>query len=87
MTIFNPVAHTLLTDQGAYVHTHFDDTFEDVGDAENGPELTGGPAFDEYSGESHYLIIDHTTTFVHQQERDFAFEQLCAEWAEEWGDF
>lgn len=44
---FNPALHAFLTDAG-FGYSHHEASWEDVGDAENGPELTGGPAFDEY---------------------------------------
>jgi hypothetical protein len=67
----NTFAHRMLTDQGAFVHEHNPETFEDVGDAENGPQLVGGPAFDCYEGDSHSLIIDHTGLIVFEQEIDW----------------
>jgi hypothetical protein len=47
------------------VHEHCPETFEDIGDAENGPQLTGGPAFDRYAGDSHEIIMDYTGLIVH----------------------
>ena len=60
----NFFAHRMLTDQGACVHEHYSETYEDIGDAENGPQLSGGPAFDKYFGDSHEFIIDHTGRIV-----------------------
>lgn len=48
-TPFNLALHEHLTALG-YSWVQHEETWEDVGDAENGPELTGGPAFDEYTG-------------------------------------
>lgn len=31
-----------------FTHTHYEDTYEDVGNGETGPMIEGGPAFDEY---------------------------------------
>lgn len=56
--------HALLTDQGAYIHEHNPATWEDDGDAENGPCLHGGPAFDRYSGDSHEFIVDSSGEIV-----------------------
>lgn len=48
--------HDFLTDQGAYVHTHYDEEWEDNGDGESGPMVTYSPAYDEYAGETCYFI-------------------------------
>ena len=55
----NSLAHNFLTDQGAYVHTHYDAEFEDVGGPESGPMIYGHDAFDVYSGDSHEIIIQY----------------------------
>lgn len=75
----NIFAHRMLTDQGAYVHTHYPDSWEDIGDAENGPQVVGGPAYDEYSGDSDYFIIDPSGLIVAQMAIDWAFVRWYAE--------
>jgi hypothetical protein len=76
-------AHDFLTDQGAYTHEHVPESYEDYGDAENGPDLQGGPAFDAYEGESHCIIIGPSGLIEHQAERDWDFEKYCREMQEE----
>lgn len=78
--------HRLLTDQGACVHVHYPDSFEDVGDAENGPELTGGPAYDEYTCDSHTFIVDSTGTIVFTAAIDWDFERFASGMAEAAGE-
>lgn len=75
----NTWLHLMLTDQGAFVHEHIPDSFEDVGDAENGPELIGGPAFDRYSGDSHEFIVDGTGTIVASYPIDWDQERWFAQ--------
>lgn len=65
----------MLTDQGAATHTYHPEDFEDDGDAENGPHLTGGPAWSEYTTESHMIVIDHTGLIVHQEVINWALER------------
>lgn len=50
--------HELLTDQGAYIHTHIEADFDD-GDAENGPGPYGHGPFDLYEGDSHDIIVEN----------------------------
>lgn len=49
----------LLTLLGYSLTNHVEESWEDDGDAENGPHLTGGPAFDEWTrpGDSHAVIV------------------------------
>jgi hypothetical protein len=54
---YNLAAHHHLRAMG-YKHTHYNSDFEDIGDAENGPCLTGSYGFDEYAKEDHYIVID-----------------------------
>lgn len=77
----NTWLHRMLTDQGACVHEHEPDTFEDVGDAESGPELTGGPAYDRYTSESHEFIIDGTGTIVFSAPIDWDLWRFAEEMA------
>jgi hypothetical protein len=72
----NFALHRLLTDQGACVHQHYADSFEDTGDAESGPCLEGGPAYDEYRSESHYMIVDASGDIVHQSLIDWDMERF-----------
>jgi hypothetical protein len=46
--------HDLLIAHG-YEHTFHTCTFEDIGDPENGPELTGDPEYHEYASSTEYL--------------------------------
>lgn len=78
--------HHLLTDQGACVHVHYPESFEDVGDAENGPELVGGPAYDEYSCDSHSFIVDGTGQIVFSSAIDWDFERFAAGMADAAGE-
>jgi hypothetical protein len=48
---FNPEIHANLLPLGFTFH-HFDEDWWDDGDAESGPSLAGGPAFQEYLRES-----------------------------------
>jgi hypothetical protein len=75
----NFFAHRMLTDQGAYTHEHYPESFEDVGDAESGPQLTGGPAYDRYAGESHEIIIDYSGMIRHCVEIDWNWERFLAD--------
>lgn len=49
-------AHHHLIDLG-FSHVHVDASWEDTGDAENGPRLSGGPAYDEYT-------LDDMTVYI-----------------------
>jgi hypothetical protein len=40
-----------------YTKTHVPDSWQDVGDAENGPRLTGGPAYDDWSKDDHHIYV------------------------------
>ena len=40
-----------------YALTHFPESWEDVGDAENGPLIQGGPAYDEWRNGNHVVIV------------------------------
>ena len=54
---FNPGIHEHLLAQG-YEYHHNPADWQDVGDCENGPELSGGPAWDCYSNGKDYLAVD-----------------------------
>ena len=67
-TPFNPAAHDFFVAAG-YVVTHYKADFEDVGDAESGPKLSGGPAFDEYAADDHCVIVtEGGATFLETEE-------------------
>lgn len=82
--------HRMLTDQGACSHEHEPDSFEDVGDAENGPDLQGGPAYDRYWSESHEFIIDQSGTIVYSEVIDWGLwrfaESMLANHIDQGGD-
>jgi hypothetical protein len=73
--------HDMLTDQGACSHEHQPDSWEDTGDAETGPILEGGPAFDIYTSESHTFIIDATGTVVDSELIEWDMWRFCEEMA------
>lgn len=79
----NEFAHQMLTDEGACSHEHFRESWEDDGDAENGPSLSGGPAFDVYTTESHSIVITGDGLIADSQVIDWDeyrfFAQLEAE--------
>jgi len=64
-------AHDFLTDQGCYVHTHFDADFDD-GDPENGPGTSGHDEYDLYEGDSHDIIL----------QRGRLVDQVLIDWAQ-----
>jgi hypothetical protein len=74
---YNEQAHAHLIELG-YVRTWHEDSFEDGGDAENGPDLTGGPAFDEYKSADDYVMIDEQGHFAHYERRDPEIEEWAA---------
>lgn len=74
-TILNHAAHEALTIAG-YDYTHFDCTFEDIGDPENGPELTGHPSFDLYADADSYVYISEGGDTAYEI-RDLEFEAHC----------
>lgn len=77
MSIFNQDIHDNLLDHG-FRHNRVEESWEECGDAENGPQLDGGPAYDEYMSNDSYIIIDHEGHFVHHSTRDAAFEEWLA---------
>ena len=54
----DPVADAFLTSIG-YVRTPHPCSFEDDGDAESGPHLTGVPEYDEYVSEEDTVYVYH----------------------------
>jgi hypothetical protein len=81
---FNEAVHYWLVELG-YERAHFPESFEDDGGAESGPHLTGGPAYDEYTGPEEYIIIDMHGHFAHREKRDLAMEAWCDEQAKATG--
>ena len=65
--MFSPAHHHLL--ELGYVHTHNEADWEDDGDAESGPHLSGGPAYDEYYVPGHSIYVEENGT-IHQETRD-----------------
>ena len=78
----NLFAHRMLTDEGCYVHTHYAESYEDIGNGESGPKLSGGPAYDEYAGDSHILYFDDDGDLQWMEARDIRREEfedfMCA---------
>lgn len=62
-------AHVFLLGAG-YKWTRHPNSFEDDGDAESGPHLAGGPAYDEYASPD-----DNEHVYVNWREADRVFEQ------------
>lgn len=77
----NQWLHNMLTDQGAVTHEHEPESWEDDGDGESGPHITGGPAFDRYTSESHCFIINASGTIVDSEPIDWAMWRFCEEMA------
>ena len=75
---FNSGIHAVLVEMG-YEYKHYECTFEDVGDPENGPQLDGDPAFDEYKSADEYIIISECGRVVHREDRDLEFEKWIDE--------
>lgn len=67
-------AHEFLTNEGMYVHTHHEEEWEERGDGETGPMVSHSPAYDEYSGESHYFFAENGVV-VWFEPRDIRFEE------------
>lgn len=66
-------SHDLLIAHG-YEHTFHPCTFEDCGDPENGPELSGDPEYHEYASITEYLYCLKQGVVQDRVERDAAFE-------------
>lgn len=75
MPPFNGFIHRLLTESG-YTYIHFEAEFDD-GDPENGPGTWGSPPFDEYSSETHRVVVDEYGWPIYMEARDLAFEAYC----------
>lgn len=70
---FNPEIHASLLALG-FAHLAHAATFEDYGDGESGPSLSGHPAFDEYESEAERIIVDSLGAVVMREDRDLALE-------------
>lgn len=55
---FNPAFHAFMMTFKDATHERIEADWEDTGDAENGPELTGHPAFDLYVLDGIEYIVD-----------------------------
>lgn len=53
---FDPVSGPKLMVLLGYERTHYASTLRDVGDAENGPRLSGHPSYTEWRRGDHYVI-------------------------------
>jgi hypothetical protein len=71
---FNVAVHDQLTVLGYELTQHREDYWDD-GDAESGPSLNGGPAYDEYCGPDEYICIDEQGHVVHRDDRNLELEQ------------
>ena len=58
-----------------YTHEYFPEDWEDTGGPEYGPRLEGHPAYDQYTSDKDYIIIDHHGHFAHFELRDLEFEK------------
>ncbi len=74
---YNLALHEHLMSLG-YEYQRFACTFEDAGDAENGPHLTGGPAYDMYSSPTEFIYATEGGVLDHE-DRNLAFEKMMAE--------
>lgn len=70
---FNADIHAALLAEG-FAFTPHEADFEDDGDGESGPHLTGGPAWDEYESDDERIVVAHNGAVVHREPRDLAFE-------------
>jgi hypothetical protein len=74
---YNAAVDAQLVEMG-YKRTWHPDSFEDTGDGESGPHLTGGPAFDEYESADERIIIDESGHCAHRELRDLEMEKFIA---------
>lgn len=58
----------MLTDQGAYTHEHFEESWE-------------GPAYDCYYGDSHIIVVDASGVICHTDVIDWDLMKWCDEMA------
>lgn len=69
---FNEAAHEHLLAHG-YTYERMAATWEEDGDAESGPHVSGGPEFDQYTGADEYVFIAPSGLADHEK-RDAAHE-------------
>jgi len=72
---FNPALDAHLIALG-YVRTRHEDSWEDDGNAESGPHLIDGPAYDEYVGPDEYVFACKSGV-LDREPRNIAFEKWC----------
>ncbi len=64
---FNPMFHAFMRSIDGATHQRVHACWEDTGDAENGPELTGHPDFDLYTLDGfEYMVTDDGAAFMEQ---------------------
>jgi hypothetical protein len=79
---FDAAAHDHLTSIG-YSHEHYgesweDDSWDNTSDAEKGPDMFGGPAYDIYTCPDEYIVVWDNGR-VDLEVRDLAFEEYVDE--------
>ncbi len=55
---FNPAFHAFIMMHADATYARIEASWEDVGDAENGPKLEGNPAFDLYTLDDVEYVMD-----------------------------
>lgn len=73
---FNLALHDHMMTLG-YEWTRIPDSWEDDGDGESGPHLTGGPACDQYAGPDEYVYCAFEGRVLDRQARDLEYEAWC----------
>jgi hypothetical protein len=81
---FNLNAHANMVAEG-FMYVQHEADFEDDGDAESGPHLVGGPAWDEYVDKDMRFIFSNNGVLVHQENYDPEFEAFIDAQAEPHG--
>jgi hypothetical protein len=74
---FNLSAHAGLVALG-FQHTRHEADWEDEGDGESGPRLTGGPAWDEYEDADFRVVVDDHGMVALWEPRDLQLEAWIA---------
>lgn len=70
---FNLALHEHLTQLGFHREVRQEACWEDTGDAESGPSLSGHPAYDQYTGPRDLFFVDEHGHF-HHEVRDLEME-------------
>jgi hypothetical protein len=78
---FNAAAHEALLAAG-YKHERVEASWEDDGDAENGPHLSGGPAYDEYKDADSRVVVQEEGKAFYEI-RDLELEAAIEAWGAE----